>query len=339
MDNKKINKAIRQISNHSSLPILWYLILSELLILGSSLIFNLADETSAAYDKGLGYFVLYIFIYIVIFPVIFLLFYKLRGKKTNQTLKSCFKIPEKSAGWIIRWIIISLGITYLISALSNLIFSVLEYFGIRLNLIEMDFGNSTFGIITTIIVLPVLAPIFEELLFRGTIYRNTEPIGQWFAIIITGIMFGLWHANCAQTLYTMTLGIMAGFLIAKTRSIFPSIILHFVFNIIATIQSLCMMNIDIEKIEAEDINYVANNIVPFLIISISVLLVTGLVIAGLVLFIIEIVKHKGKIFTSLNKGEYDIKPLKKAAVYFSAPITIIVFALLVIQTALNALFV
>lgn len=337
MHNKDINKLIRQISNYSSLPLLFYLIMFEISGCFLQFLFYLFEENSVMADAGLQSLITYIVIYLMIFPVSMFLFYKLKGRKNNFRLNSCLKKPKRSVGWITKWIILSLGLTYLFSALSSLLMLFLECFGININNIAIDFGDSIYSILVTVLVMPVLAPIFEELLFRGTIYRNTEPMGQWFAIILNAVMFGLWHANGAQYMYTFVLGVMSSFLIAKTRSVFPSVILHFLFNIIGTIQSLCLMNLDIEKLGEENIDYIMSNIIPIMMYSIMVLLIIGLIIAGIVLLIIELVKHRGKF--TLNSGEYRIKTLNKIAIYFSAPITIVVFVILIAETIINAIFV
>lgn len=334
MDNKEKNKSIRQISNYNSLPLLCYLILFEISGFFLHLLFYFFEDNSVMDDTGLQRLITYIVIYLLIFPVSMALFYKLKGIKNNFRLNSCLKKPERSAGWITKWIILSLGLTYLFCVLSSLLISFLECFGINIKTISVDFGDSIYSILATVLVMPVLAPIFEELLFRGTIYRNTEPMGQWFAIILNAIMFGLWHANGAQSIYTFVLGAMSSILIAKTRSVFPSIILHFLFNIVGTIQSLCLMNLDFEKLAEENINYIISNIIPIMVYSLMVLFIIGLIIAGIVLFIIELVKHRGNF--ALNRGEYNIKSLRKIAVYFSAPITVIVFMLLIAETIINA---
>lgn len=80
-----------------------------------------------------------------------------------------------------------------------------------------------------------------------------------------------------------------------------------------------------------------SNIIPIMMYSIMVLLIIGLIIAGIVLLIIELVKHRGKF--TLNSGEYRIKTLNKIAIYFSAPITIVVFVILIAETIINAIFV
>ena len=81
--------------------------------------------------------------------------------------------------------------------------------------------NSALGWILYAAALIVLAPIFEELLFRGTLYRNNEPIGQMPAAIITGIIFGMWHLVPIQAVGASCLGIFLCLIFAKTRSIIP----------------------------------------------------------------------------------------------------------------------
>lgn len=81
----------------------------------------------------------------------------------------------------------------------------------------------------------VLPGIFEEFLHRGVILkglRDTRKDTQ--AIIISALLFSLMHAYIFQTAYTFVGGIIFAVLAIKTRSIYPSIIVHFMNNGLAT---------------------------------------------------------------------------------------------------------
>ncbi|MCQ4023029.1 MULTISPECIES: CPBP family intramembrane glutamic endopeptidase [unclassified Ruminococcus] len=336
MDNKKINKEVRKISSFSSLPLLCFVLAYILMTLGFNALMVYLNNNSVSVDTGLMTLIAYIILYLLVIPTSMLLFYRTRGRKTGQTLKSCFTKPKKSAGWIAKWLLIAIGVIYLSGFLSNLLFTIIEGLtGVSLTAKEIAFDNSIFGVINTLVALPIFAPILEELLFRGTLFRNTQPLGEWFAVIITSLMFGLWHMNYTQLLFASVMGVFSCLLLIKTRSIIPSMLLHFIINSIGAVQSLCMMNLDVNMVSSGDINYIISHITPIMIIGLIGFMIIGLIIAGLVLLVIELIRHRGR--ANLAKCEYQIKPLKKLSVYFSAPITIIVFAILISVTVLNAL--
>lgn len=144
----------------------------------------------------------------------------------------------------------------------------------------------------------VFAPFFEELLFRGIVFRNSERIGQLFAIVLTGISFGLWHVNSAQFFYTAVSGMVLALVFLKTRSIIPCILFHLINNLIGYLSSMC------ER-----------------------------AIASIVFVIIEIVKYFKKRKTNgLKSGDFNIGKVKKTLYYFSSPVTMIAYLLLIFFT-------
>ncbi len=332
MDNKNVNKEIRRISSYSSLPLLLELVLYTLLTLGVNTLLLSLFNSGISVDTGLFTLIVYVVLYLGFFPLSIFLFYKLRGKKTGQTLKACFKKPEKSAGWIAKWLVIAVGVTYLMSMLSGFIFNIIQNStNLTLTSKDLHMPDSIFGILAIVLAIPIFAPIFEELLFRATLFRSNEPLGQWFAVIITGLMFGLWHLNYTQFLFAVSLGVFSSLLLIKTGSIIPSIIMHFFVNLIGTIQTLCLGNSDVNNISSNDEIYLLLHMLPSIIIG---FLIFVIIAVGVALFIVELVRHRAKV--KLNKCVYQIKPLKKLAVYFSAPITIILFAFMIVFTVLNA---
>ena len=82
-------------------------------------------------------------------------------------------------------------------------------------------------ILTTVI----LAPINEECIMRGIIFRKLKkhmvPIA---AIIISAVYFGIFHMNLVQGIYATALGLFMAYLANKYDSIIPSFIFHAVFN-------------------------------------------------------------------------------------------------------------
>ena len=74
----------------------------------------------------------------------------------------------------------------------------------------------------------VLAPLSEELLFRGYVQRTLRPYGKRFAIFGSALLFGLFHGNLLQTPYAFLMGLLLGWL-TEEYSIRWAISLH-VFN-------------------------------------------------------------------------------------------------------------
>ena len=77
----------------------------------------------------------------------------------------------------------------------------------------------------------ILAPVCEEVVFRGAIFGGMKKEGNIFkAVIASGLLFGLLHMNINQASYAFVIGILLGFLVEATGSIFSSILFHVLVN-------------------------------------------------------------------------------------------------------------
>lgn len=83
----------------------------------------------------------------------------------------------------------------------------------------------------------LLAPVCEELVFRGAILK--ELLKQfrhpWLSITISALLFALAHANPAQTPYAILAGVLLGWMYYRTGSVVPGVVFHWVNNTIAYI--------------------------------------------------------------------------------------------------------
>jgi membrane protease YdiL (CAAX protease family) len=80
------------------------------------------------------------------------------------------------------------------------------------------------------VVVVVIAPIVEELLFRGVGYGLLERFGQYPAIVLVGLSFALVHGLIAGFAVIAVFGAGLAYLRAKTDSIYPGMLLHASFN-------------------------------------------------------------------------------------------------------------
>lgn len=92
------------------------------------------------------------------------------------------------------------------------------------------------------IIIGILAPVVEELVFRGATLRalfKVFPEGRhWWAIAISALLFALIHGNLSQGLHAFIIGMLLGWLFYRTRSIVPGVMFHLVNN-----SAVCMMTV------------------------------------------------------------------------------------------------
>jgi membrane protease YdiL (CAAX protease family) len=85
------------------------------------------------------------------------------------------------------------------------------------------------------VVICVVAPIVEELAFRGLGYALLVRFGKWTAIVLVGIAFGLAHGLVEAFPFLAAFGAGLAYLRSKVNSVIPGMIVHGLFNAVALV--------------------------------------------------------------------------------------------------------
>lgn len=83
------------------------------------------------------------------------------------------------------------------------------------------------------VLLAVIAPVFEEFIFRGAVMELLKPYGSGLAVFVSAFCFGIYHGNFQQFFYAFALGICLGYIAYATGSLFCSTVLHAMFNAVS----------------------------------------------------------------------------------------------------------
>jgi hypothetical protein len=85
------------------------------------------------------------------------------------------------------------------------------------------------------VVIGLLAPLVEELVFRGAVLRSLLRWhhNHWVAIAISAVLFALTHMNPAQMPHAFLIGMLVGWMYYRTDSIIPGVVYHWVNNSVA----------------------------------------------------------------------------------------------------------
>ncbi len=84
--------------------------------------------------------------------------------------------------------------------------------------------------------ITLVAPISEELLFRGIIQgelRRAMP--EWLAVVTQAVLFALFHMQAIQVLYVFLPALALGAMYALTRSFWVPVLMHVVFNFLGSV--------------------------------------------------------------------------------------------------------
>lgn len=251
--------------------------------------------------------------YFIGYPLIFLFFKKVPLQISGEPKKMTF-------GSLLVAFLMTYALTYVCNFIGTFLLSIVE--SAKGAPVENVLANllNQISPLTTMIVAVILAPIFEELLFRKAIIDRTAKYGEGISILFSGFMFGLFHGNFSQFAYAMFLGMFFGYIYIKTKNILYPIILHFITNFMGSMVPMLVMNntryMEYEEkymklLESPEYTDAASNalameyINDIAIVFGYIVIMLAMIITGIILFIV-----KRKKFV-LEAGETPIEEGKR----------------------------
>lgn len=150
-----------------------------------------------------------------------------------------------------------LALWAVVGAVGCLLFDVMvqEYAPIP---IDPDLGkmfgklfNNPIGILSACLI----GPLVEEAIFRGGIERRLleKNWSPWYAIVISAILFAVAHGNYAQGVTAIIMGIFLGWVYYRTRSIWPTFLIHALNNSVAVAIAYSASGMDFSDLSSDSI--------------------------------------------------------------------------------------
>ena len=123
---------------------------------------------------------------------------------------------------------------------------------LKLDLFSGQANEPGMDIYTTVFAAVFLAPVIEELLFRGVLWSILqENKGTATAVIVTTVYFVFLHLTLNNAFSAILIGICGSMFILFTGSIIPSIVIHLLNNLLVTILGYSdIMHLQIEKLDS-----------------------------------------------------------------------------------------
>ncbi len=168
--------------------------------------------------------------YLIAFPLFWLIVRKMRVHKPER--------KKLKAGWLVLAFCVAEALTLVGSMVSAALTGLIE------TVSGITTENSTSELVSRtpmwliILVVVIIGPIVEELIFRKLMLDRLSVHGETFALIITSVAFGIFHNNIYQLFYATLLGILLGYLYLKSGDIKLPIILHMLMNLFGSVVAL-----------------------------------------------------------------------------------------------------
>ena len=195
-------------------------------------------------------------------------------------------------------VFIGLGFCYIANLLTSYLTMFASAFGIEsyaANYTPPETQTGAFSVGMQILGYAVLPALFEEFAYRGVIMQSLRRYGDWFAILMSSLLFGLMHGNLVQVPFAFTVGILLGYCTVASGTMWVGIAIHFGNNLISALQSV------IGQAYGEAAGY------AFVSAVMVALMLFGVVCAVLY-------ACRNRRFFRLNPGKYRFMPHKGALV-------------------------
>lgn len=106
---------------------------------------------------------------------------------------------------------------------------------------EADFSidkPSTAAVALQFLYIAIMAPLIEEIVYRGMILSALSKYGEYPAIFFSALCFGLMHGNIPQAAAAFGTGLMYACIAVSCKSIIPSLVIHSLNNIVVSFSTL-----------------------------------------------------------------------------------------------------
>ncbi len=182
----------------------------------------------------------YIYLSYIAAPVAIALSIGVTLKVRHVGLTEVFPVKCNPKYYLIGFLLI-FGLLFSLNWVNDLTVSFFELFGYVPRESSSYFPSLEGGLVVpALLVIAVLPAIFEEALFRGVILNSCEKsMGSVRAIFIVGFCFSLFHTSPEQTVYQFIAGCVFAFLAVRSRSVLPSVMMHFINNALIVVFAAC----------------------------------------------------------------------------------------------------
>ena len=126
---------------------------------------------------------------------------------------------------VIVCLIVAMGFLYIASTVTDFLLAGTE---------TVDYANESVAeepFYMALIFTVIIAPLSEEFLFRKLLLDRLLFLGDWSALLVSALFFGLFHTNLYQFLYATAVGLVMGYVHIMTGKMRWNVGLHMFINL------------------------------------------------------------------------------------------------------------
>jgi membrane protease YdiL (CAAX protease family) len=171
-----------------------------------------------------------------------------RKEHDSRSLGEClrFRFGDASGGifafclWVLMGLAITLAVAVIAVVVNELILGdeLTQQSSVQL----FAESRSTSDLVVMLTAVCVFAPVFEEILFRGFLYRNLrDRFGPWLGLCFSSFLFAIAHVDMSNLLPLFAIGLAFGYSYERSGSLWVPILIHALWNFSTVARILSLM--------------------------------------------------------------------------------------------------
>lgn len=258
----------------------------------------------------------------LLFTNIFILlgYVLLVSKIRNLDLKEIFSFKKVNPTIVFRMFFLTIFLYLFLIPINSLVstFILKNIPALEKLLDQIPTPSNGIELVKSIFFIAVLPAIFEELFFRGFLFKSFEKFGVKNKIILSSLFFTFLHFNPLNFVGPLFIGMVYGYLRHRTDSIFPSMICHFFNNSLAVILSYFVTETPVSA----DTDLISNLDIGFA--HIMGIIVLCIILAAILYFLLKGIKNYSRRITIFEK----VRPSETFFIVVNTLICSIIFVMI-----------
>lgn len=258
----------------------------------------------------------------LLFTNIFILlgYVLLVSKIRNLDLKEIFSFKKVNPTIVFRMFFLTIFLYLFLIPINSLVstFILKNIPALEKLLDQIPTPSNGIELVKSIFFIAVLPAIFEELFFRGFLFKSFEKFGVKNKIILSSLFFTFLHFNPLNFVGPLFIGMVYGYLRHRTDSIFPSMICHFFNNSLAVILSYFVTETPVSA----DTDLISNLDIGFA--HIMGIIVLCIILAAILYFLLKGIKNDSRRITIFEK----VRPSETFFIVVNTLICSIIFVMI-----------
>lgn len=204
-------------------PLLSYFILR--ILYAAKLGYNASDEVT-------------LITLLLLYPLALLIPFLVYKHRVGIPTYAALPMRAPRASLVLPGVFMMLGLSVIGNNAADAVSGALRSIGLYVRQNSVPLPESVSGIVLYMINFVLIAPVLEELVFRGIVMQSLRPYGDGFAVVISALVFSLLHLNILAMPYAFLGGLALGYFVLRSGSLVTGMVLHLFNNLFAVVFDL-----------------------------------------------------------------------------------------------------